>query len=88
MTIKGAGGGTRFNTAYGKPPGRKYEASCPDYTGCLNAMHAAMNILTHDELNDMLSIVDPTYNGINALTADAYTKAVAFLQVKGYNPFE
>jgi hypothetical protein len=45
LTIKGAGGGTRFETAYGKPPNRKYEASCPDYTGCLNAMHAAELVL-------------------------------------------
>jgi len=41
LTIKGAGGGTVFETAYGKPPNRKYEAPCPDYTGCLNAMHEA-----------------------------------------------
>lgn len=45
LTIKGAGGGTRFETAYGKPPARKYEAPCPDYTGCLNAIHEAEKFL-------------------------------------------
>jgi len=44
LTIKGAGGGTVFETAHGKPPNRKYEASCPDYTGCLNAMRVAENV--------------------------------------------
>ncbi len=41
LTIKGAGGGTRWPTAHGIPPGRGYEAPCPDYFNDLNAMHKA-----------------------------------------------
>lgn len=46
LAIKGAGGGTRYLTAHGIPPNRKYEASCPNYTSDLNAMHEAEKVLT------------------------------------------
>ena len=39
LVIKGAGGGTRYPTAHGMPPNRKYESSCPNYTSDLNACH-------------------------------------------------
>ena len=41
LVIKGAGGGTRYPTAHGMPPNRKYESSCPNYTSDLNAIHEA-----------------------------------------------
>jgi hypothetical protein len=44
LVIKGAGGGTVYPTAHGKPPNRKYEAPCPRYTADLNAMHEAQKI--------------------------------------------
>lgn len=43
--IKGPGGGTRYPTAHGKPPGRAYEAPCPRCTRDLNAMASAVDYL-------------------------------------------
>ncbi len=45
LAIRGAGGGTRKPTAHGFPPGRNYEASCPNYLGSLDAMHAAEKVI-------------------------------------------
>jgi hypothetical protein len=41
LAIRGAGGGTRIPTPYGKPPGKKYMADCPDYCNDLNAIAEA-----------------------------------------------
>jgi hypothetical protein len=54
LAIKGAGGGTRYPTAHGIPPNRKYEASCPNYTADLNACHEFEKFITEDtaDLNE------------------------------------
>jgi hypothetical protein len=55
----------------------------PDYCGDLNAMREAEETLLYEELGEMLDIIDPTHNGIQALTATAEERAKAFLKVKG-----
>lgn len=49
LVIKGAGGGTRYPTAHGMPPNRKYESSCPNYTSDLNACHECVRSLTYEQ---------------------------------------
>ncbi len=53
LAIRGAGGGTRIPTPYGKPPGKKYMADCPDYCSDLNAIAEAEKHLTEEELDAM-----------------------------------
>lgn len=53
LAIRGAGGGTRTPTLYGKPPGKKYMADCPDYCSDLNAIAEAEKHLTEDQLEAM-----------------------------------
>lgn len=46
--ISGGGAGgciERPGRVRGTPPGRNYTVDVPDYTGCLNAMHAAEEML-------------------------------------------
>jgi hypothetical protein len=50
LAIKGAGGGTRYPTAHGMPPNRKYESSCPNYTADLNACHELEKTLDDKQL--------------------------------------
>jgi hypothetical protein len=53
MAIRGAVRGTRTTTLYGKPPGRRYVAPCPDYCSDLNAIAEAEKHLTEDQLEAM-----------------------------------
>ena len=90
--IKGAGGGTRFPTAHGKPPGRKYEADCLDYCNDLNAMHeaeACIGARWVTYCNILLEIVEPEPRSLevchywNLLHATARQRAEAFLRTLG-----
>lgn len=53
LAIRGAGGGTRTPTLYGKPPGKKYMADCPDYCSDLNAIAEAEKHLSEEQLEAM-----------------------------------
>jgi len=87
LAIKGAGGGTRYPTAHGIPPNRKYEASCPNYTADLNAMHHAMLLHPRKELlRDFLYLEvleDPSNTTNEPAWATAKQWATAYLRSIG-----
>jgi hypothetical protein len=83
LTIKGAGGGTRNETAYGKPPARKYEAPCPDYTRDLNAMHEAEKVLERKQWHVYADNIDEMHRKIELIHATARQRAEAFLRTLG-----
>ena len=58
LAIKGAGGGTRYPTAHGMPPNRKYESSCPNYTADLNACHEFEKTLNTDDARSYYRILE------------------------------
>jgi hypothetical protein len=81
LAIRGAGGGTRTPTPYGKPPGRKYIADCPDYCNDLNAIAEAEKHLSEDQLEAMNTRVwEATMNQKCIWQATARQRAMALLE--------
>lgn len=87
LAIKGAGGGTRTATAHGKPPKRNYEAACPNYAGCLNAIHEAEKALADLDLYRrflyLVVLNDPTNKSNEPAWATASQRTEAFLRTIG-----
>jgi hypothetical protein len=81
MAIRGAGGGTRTPTLYGKPPGRKYMADCPDYCNDLNAIAEAERHLSEDQLETMNTrIWEATMNQKCIWQVSARQRAMALIE--------
>ena len=80
LVIKGAGGGTVYPTAHGKPPNRKYEAPCPRYTADLNAMHQAEKSLSNDQWWVFVEHLTNICGGgiVLCISATALQRATAF----------
>ena len=88
LVIKGAGGGTRYPTAHGMPPNRKYESSCPNYTSDLNACHELEKTLD-DELDldysiNLESVTGTRWGANNSYDMSKYRSANARQRCEAY----
>jgi hypothetical protein len=88
LAIKGAGGGTRYPTAHGIPPNRKYEASCPNYTSDLNACHEFEKTLDDDlDLDyseNLESVTGTRWGANNSYDMSKYRSATARQRCEAY----
>jgi hypothetical protein len=88
LVIKGAGGGTRYPTAHGMPPNRKYEASCPNYTADLNACHEFEKTLDDDlDLDyseNLESVTGTRWGANNSYDMSKYRSATARQRCEAY----
>lgn len=89
LAIRGAGGGTRTPTPYGKPPGRRYFAPCPDYCSDLNAIAEAETHLSEEQLFRMNQrIWDATMTTKYIWQLTARQRAMALIEAVDYCPKE
>lgn len=92
LAIKGAGGGTRYPTAHGMPPNRKYESSCPNYTSDLNACHEFEKSLNDGDYNkyyrhlstaSLRDFENSTHFSADPISATARQRCEAYLKTIG-----